>query len=381
MSDLSTSSNVPRSGATSRRRALRWLVPVGAVGVVALIASGVLSAGANPNLAPQTSAQLLASVGDAKLSGFSGTVIEKASLGLPELPNIAGPGGSSSSGLLGMLTGSHTVRVWYGGETEQRLALVDSLGEQDVFRNGRDLWQWDSESRIATHTLLPTDAAKINGAPAEQTPYVSPSDAAARALALIDPSTTVTTEATEVVAGRSAYTLVLTPKDGRSRVGSVRISVDGKTKVPLRVVVTARGSNQAAIDVGFTQVRFAAPDQDNFTFKPAAGVTIKESPAPAAISPGAKAGNAPVPAGAGYTVIGSGWTSVAKLTGVPSLSALTRDSGEVGPLIGGLPAVSGTWGSGHLFTSSLISALLTNDGRAYVGAVDPEVLYQAASRG
>jgi hypothetical protein len=121
-----------------RRRALRWLVPVGAVGVVALLASGVLSATAKPNLAPQTAAQLLASMNSAPTGGFSGTIVEKASLGLPELPNIGGS--NASTGLIGLLTGSHTSRVWYGGETKQRFALLDTFGEQDIFRNGRELW-------------------------------------------------------------------------------------------------------------------------------------------------------------------------------------------------------------------------------------------------
>ena len=47
-------------------------------------------------------------------------------------------------------------------------------------------------------------------------------------------------------------------------------------------------------------------------------------------------------------------------------------------LLGGLPAVSGDWGSGRLFTSKLFSVLLTDDGRVLAGAVTPERLYQAA---
>jgi hypothetical protein len=41
--------------------------------------------------------------------------------------------------------------------------------------------------------------------------------------------------------------------------------------------------------------------------------------------------------------------------------------------------VTGAWGSGHLFTSSLLSALLLDDGRVYAGAVSPAALYAAAS--
>ena len=55
----------------------------------------------------------------------------------------------------GLLSGSHTARVWYAGQTKQRLALLDSVGETDVFRNGTDVWTWNSSSKTATHTTLP----------------------------------------------------------------------------------------------------------------------------------------------------------------------------------------------------------------------------------
>jgi hypothetical protein len=42
--------------------------------------------------------------------------------------------------------------------------------------------------------------------------------------------------------------------------------------------------------------------------------------------------------------------------------------------------VRGSWGSGKLLRSALVSALLTDDGRLVVGAVPPELLYAAAGR-
>ena len=152
------------------------------------------------------------------------------------------------------------------------MALLDQLGEQDVFRNGRELWQWNSDNRTATHTTLPAGAA----ASQQQLPSINPSQAAQQALALIDPSTSVKTDKNAVVAGRAAYVLVLTPKDARSRVGSVHISVDGKTMVPLGVQVYPRGSQRAAIDISFTRFSDAIPSDDNFTWTPPAGVTVKQ---------------------------------------------------------------------------------------------------------
>src|SRR5580704_16803435 len=89
------------------RRIWRWGIPVAAVGVIALVASGALSAGASPNLPNLSSAQLLAAVESAHVDGFSGQLVEEASLGLPQLPSAGGDSGSSVS-LTSLLSGSHT---------------------------------------------------------------------------------------------------------------------------------------------------------------------------------------------------------------------------------------------------------------------------------
>jgi hypothetical protein len=42
--------------------------------------------------------------------------------------------------------------------------------------------------------------------------------------------------------------------------------------------------------------------------------------------------------------------------------------------------VSGAWGSGRLLRTSLVSVLITDSGRMFVGAVQPSVLYAAAGQ-
>jgi len=54
---------------------------------------------------------------------------------------------------------------------------------------------------------------------------ISPQAAAERALAAITPSTQVTTSGTATVAGRSAYELVLKPKEPTSLVAQVRVAI------------------------------------------------------------------------------------------------------------------------------------------------------------
>ncbi|CAA9273775.1 MAG: FIG01044224: hypothetical protein [uncultured Corynebacteriales bacterium] len=364
--------------APTRLRKLRWGVPIAATAAVAVVASGVLTAEADPPLPPKTAGQLLVDVQGASVKGLSGTVVQDSDLGLPDLP-YAGTGGGGGAGLASLLTGSHTLRVWYAGEDKQRVALLDSLGETDVVRNGTDAWLWSSESNSATRFRVPAGGAGAKAAD-ELPAGVTPQQAAETALRALDPTTSVSTDGTRQVAGRDAYELVLAPKDTRSLVGQVRLAVDAETSVPLRVQVFPKATGDGpAFSVGFTSVSFEVPGDEHFAFSPPPGVTVTEGTLPA--DPPGKADRAKAErakaeraAGAARTV-GSGWTTVAILpapTGEPD--------GAAAAFLEQLPRVSGSWGSGRLLTSALMSALLTDDGRLLVGAVGPDLLYAAAGR-
>lgn len=355
--------------AVQRARTLRWAVPVAAVAVVGAIASGVFSASADTALPPRSAAQLLADVESASVPAHQGTVVEMAALGLPDLPTVGTGSGGSSTSMLSLLSGSHTVKVWYGGPARQRVALLGTVGETDVFHNGTDLWQWDSDSNKATHLTLPTQNQHPHPA---QTGALTPDQVAQQALSAIDPSTAVSIDAERTVAGRKAYELVLTPRDTTSRVGSVRIAIDGETSLPLGVQVFGRGdSSSPALDVSFTSISYGEPDASMFEFSPPAGATVTTPASPASQPDGGASSGQPSDEQqpADPQVIGEGWTSVlyAHLPQAPTGAAL--DS---------LQAVSGTWGSGRLVDSALLSALITDDGRVFVGAVDPSALYAAA---
>src|SRR6266496_1353910 len=136
---------------SARPRTLRWLVPLAVVAVVGggvALASASRSDSATPSLPPRTAEALLADVSQARVPGLSGTVVETARLGLPELPSLGGRGRAS---LTGLVSGSHTVRVWLRGEDRARLAVTGSLAESDVIRDRQDLWIYSSESNAVTH--------------------------------------------------------------------------------------------------------------------------------------------------------------------------------------------------------------------------------------
>jgi outer membrane lipoprotein-sorting protein len=371
------------------RPALRWLVPSAAAFVVigGGAAAGTIAASADPSLPPRSAAQLLVDVQNAKVAGLSGTVVETADLGLPALSGLTG--GTGGTDITKLISGSNTARVWYAGQDKARVALLGALGETDVIRNGTDVWLWQSRDNSATHTTIKADGADKKPATALPNGVPStPQEAADAALAAIDPTTAVSTTGAASVAGRDAYELVLAPKDTGSLIGQVRLAIDAKQHIPLRVEVYAKGANSPAVRVAFQQISFTVPDAQQFAFNPPAGAKVTtEKPSDVAKGP-AKAGGAtdPATATADRKVVGTGWTSVlvAKL---PKDTAATTGSGAQGStaaqaqgLINSLPKVSGTWGSGHLLSGSLFSALITDDGRVLVGAVAPEKLYEAAGK-
>lgn len=346
----------------------RWAVPtVGAAAVAVALVVSPMVADAAPSLPPRTAAELLASTTDAVDHPFSGTVVETARLGLPDLPM---PGGSTSLSLAALVTGSHTARVWYAGPDRTRIALVGALAETDVIRDGSDLWTWSSTDNTASHLTLPTSTAK---AP-DQLSTLTPDQAATRALAAIDPTTAVRVDGTASVAGRSAYELVLTPRDAGSLVGQIRLAIDSVTSTPLRVEVFARGASKPAFETAFTSVTFATPAASVFRFSPPPGAKITEQKLPA----GRPATPTKPTAAERPTVIGTGWTSVVAIDGI-DLSA-AGDNEQLATLLRSADRVSGSYGSGRVLKTALVSALLLDDGRLFVGAVTPAVLEQAATR-
>jgi hypothetical protein len=78
-------------------------------------------------------------------------------------------------------------------------------------------------------------------------------------------------------------------------------------------------------------------------------------------------------------VVGKGWTSVLVAT-LPADQQSSGRSSQLQGIFDRMPTVSGAWGSGHLLSSALFSAVLTDDGRVAVGAVAPQLLYHALAQ-
>lgn len=388
----------------------RWIAPAAALALAAGASIVASQASADPSLPPRTAEQLLVDLQESEPTPMSGTVVLSANLGLPQVPGLSGgtggPGREGSTEFGALLSGSHTLRVWYDGPERARIALVGVGGESDLIRNGRDLWLWSSDAQEAVHYTLPEapanaeeDRAPEFAPPGQGRVPMTPERAAERVLDLLDPTTAVITDGTATVAGRSAYELVLEPRADDTLVRDVRIAVDAERGFPLRVRVHSTRTEVPAFEVGFTDIDLEAPEARMFEFTAPPGTEVTE---------GADAGremgrhghgeheaapDLPGPRGgsAEPTVVGSGWESVV-VVDVPHTAGdrsggRPEDQPENQPgdqplagVLASLPRVSGDWGSGHLLTGTLFSAVLSDDGRLAIGAVPPEALYAALSR-
>lgn len=361
------------------RPALRWLVPVAAAATVAAAGIGIALAAAADEPAPRSAAELLADLQAADLDGVSGTIVYRSEIGLPDLSGLDLGRDESEVVLAFIGDGTRTLRVWYAGPDKARVALLATMGETDIVINGSDVWVWESQHNRAVHRALP------DGKPERPTPSASPfgltPHAVANAvLALLEPSTEVSTSGSLTVADRAAHELVLTPRDPACLIQSVRVAIDAEQRVPLRLQVFARGQDAPAIEVAFTQVSFTPPDESRFTFNPPPGAEVIEQPeADGSGQPARESGGAKVAA------VGSGWTTVLALRlpaepaepepGEPGQPSLGRNLDQLKAL---LPRVDGPV-AGAALRTRLFSVLFTDDGRILLGAVSAEDLAKAAA--
>ncbi|HSU70966.1 MAG TPA: hypothetical protein VLI70_05870 [Micrococcaceae bacterium] len=379
---------------TMTRPWLRWLP---AAVVPAVIAAGALvtafQAGAAVELPAKTPEQVLAMVAAHQVHDLSGTLEQTSDLGLPQLPSSGSSSHSSSANsstanILDLLTSPHTARIYLDGPANVRVQVMDTLAERDFVRHGKDLWLYSSKDNSATHVALPdraaTDGTKAPGTrkPETRTPGMmqTPEELARHLLAKVGPSTDITVGRDAMVAGRSAYDLVLTPRASDTLIGSVSLAVDSATGLPLSVEVLARGQDQPAFRLAFTDLNLDTPQASLFSFTPPPGATVKEQTLPAKV-PAAGAQQQAKPGASGSDthkaghpqVNGTGWDAVAEL---PS-SALPPSLLSSPLLAQATRSVDG----GRLLSTALVNVLITNDGRIFAGSVPLERLQSAAASG
>ena len=400
-----------------RRKAARYVVPVAVVGVAAATIGLVpaLADSGDPSLPKITAQQLIEKIAKSDVQQLSGTVKVSTDLGLPSLGGLEsgllsgatkGSGGSSAdpqSKLMELASGTHTVRVAVDGPDKAKVSVLESAAEYSVIHNGDDVWAYDSKSNEVYHSTAP--AAEKGQEKAPKDVPTTPKELADEALKSVDDTTSVTVDGTAQVAGRDAYRLLIKPKQSGSTVGAITVAVDAKTGVPLKFTLVPTSGGAAVVDAGFTQVDFAKPAASTFDFTPPKGAKVtegKDSKDPKDSedfkgpkgfehfkdSKGSKAPESAPTRGDlgkgldGLKTIGKGWSTIAEFDtggqGMPSGSS--SEGGDVSGFLNSLgDHVKGKFGSGTVFSTRLVNALITDDGKVYAGAVTKEALVKAAN--
>lgn len=391
------------------RKVARYAVPVAVAGVAAATVAMVpaFANAGGPDLPKVTAQQLIEKIAASDVQQLSGTARISTDLGLPKIAGgLLGGGGGMAGGsaapedkVAQLANGTHTFRVAADGPDRQKLTFLDGKDEYSLIHNGADVWGYASKSNEVFHEKAPAGqdggGTPEHGKAADRL-AASPQQLAEEVLKAAGTTTEVGVGETAQVAGRDAYQLVLKPKQAGSTVGSVQIAVDAKNGVPLRVQLLSSEGGKPIVDAGFTKVDFAKPAADTFAFTPPKGAKVTEGadgagrdghgkefkalesfPGLDALADGAN--------GKGEVkVLGEGWATVARIdTGAgTNLKDLENDKNapkEAKQFLDSLGGkVSGKFGEGRVFSTRLVNALITDDGKVYVGAVTKDQLVKTA---
>ncbi|MFD9543612.1 outer membrane lipoprotein carrier protein LolA [Streptomyces sp. NPDC060022] len=398
-----------------RRKAARYIVPVAVAGVAAATIGLVpaLASSGDPELPKITAQELIEKIAASDEEQLSGTVKVSTDLGIPSLGGLAdsfaqgatgadkGGDGTSSAApeakLMELASGTHTLRVAADGPDKQRLSILGEASEYSIVHNGDDVWAYDSKSNEAYHGQAEQSDRAGGKAKEHKAPGgvpATPKELAEEALAAAGDTTSVTVDGTAQVAGRDAYQLLIKPKQSGSTIGSIRVAVDAENGVPLKFTLSPSSGGKAAIDAGFTKVDFKKPDASSFSFTPPKGAKVTEADElQAEAEKNAKADKVPEDLAdledfKGLNVIGEGWNAVAVIDtpGGKGLAGLPTEGTGSGDVPEGAmqfldalgDKVTGDFGSGTVFKTRLVNALVTDDGKVYVGAVTKDALVKAA---
>lgn len=349
----------------SRKTALSFAAAGTAAGVVGLVllATPAGAGEAPPALPPISAESLVQSVLNMKLPAFDGQVEVQNHLGLP-IPGLPGSTG-----------GGNAAEVWSDGTGKARASIPGRQSETTIVDDGTTVWVWDSQDRSVTKV---PHAQGVAQNPLEGK-FADPAKAAAELVTAMQQDSTVAVDGTARVANRPVYQLVLTPKPSeRTLLREIRVSIDSALRIPMSLEVLANGQADPAVKVGFTKFDEAAQDPGLFTFTPPAGATVTEQN-PDKQFHGQGLDN--LIAKADLKTVGRGWDIVATGKVPADMLAQAQDASGGADLFALLGTVGkqvhGSFGTGYVISTSVGTALITEDGKVAVGAVPEQVVTEA----
>jgi hypothetical protein len=173
-------------------------------------------------------------------------------LPVPELPKL----GSVTS----LLTGTTRIRTWYESPSRERFDVVTTTGETDVYRSPDGEQTYESGENKVTDLFgtLPIRLPRAGD--------LLPPELARRVLSAA-PGDQLSSIPAQRVAGISAAGLRLVPADPDTTIGHVDVWADPASGVPLRVELTAKGTDKPVLITHFLDFSLERPSDDVLTAK------------------------------------------------------------------------------------------------------------------
>ena len=258
----------------------RLLLLCGAVVVAGISVTAIASAvSAGPTPTPKPLAQAVHdAMSGPKVQGVSASI--KLTNHLLEGASLAGASGQAGELASSPLIAGASGRLWIS-DGHLRLELQAEKGDTQVLADSSGISIYDAASNTLYHYTAPAQkSAPSTGSahPADQTPSIAQIE---EAIAHAGTHANLSGAQPTDVAGRAAYTVHISPKEGGSLLGGAEVSFDAANGAPLRAAIYSSTSPSPVIELAAEEVSYGPVDSSVFAFTPPAGAKVVEIVPPA----------------------------------------------------------------------------------------------------
>jgi outer membrane lipoprotein-sorting protein len=258
------SSNI---GGDQDRTRLALVLGIASILAVVGVLAGLRSMAASAAPEDLTDEELLSRVARAseRPPDFSATLTVEQRLIPAQLLEAAGQEGGFAA------SGPQTARVWYGGPERVRAELQGENGDRIFVQNGERVWAYDG----ATNTLKTGE--QPSGTQAPEPPDASPPSPAEidGMLAELAPTSKLTQGTPVSYAGREAYVLTLSPRDGGSTlIERGRALIDSETYLPLQLALYAEDQPEPVFSWRTSDLSVGPIPAERFDFQVPPGARV-----------------------------------------------------------------------------------------------------------